>query len=163
MGTRTWKRLLLVTAVLLGFTLVMTRFSKEVFVPETVKRQVEVVSLYTGSGRVLAAELKEDGSLFGFSLPENYKEADRLRPGMILEITGPDGMKMTYPGQLDDVKKVKITGERPDFIAKYLDSLEAEYGDKDREERWAAVRALEDLNDQEKRGLWYLLECRDLE
>ena len=59
MGKGTWKRLLLVTAVLLGFTLVMARFSKEVFVPETVKRQVEVVSLYTGSGRVLAAEREE--------------------------------------------------------------------------------------------------------
>lgn len=163
MGKGTWKRLLLVTVVLLAFTAVMTRFSKEVFVPETVKRQVEVVSLYPQYGEVLAAELGKGSSLFYFFLPEEYKEADRLRPGTILEITGPNGMKITYPGQLDDVKKVKITGERPDFIAKYLDSLEAEYGDKDREERWAAVRALEDLNDQEKEGLWYMLECRDLE
>lgn len=155
MGKGTWKRLLLVTVVLLAFTAVMTRFSKEVFVPETVKRQVEVISFTPGSSRVLAAELEEGDSLFFFSLPEGYKEADRLRPGVLLEITGPNGMKMTFPGQLDHVEQVEIIGERPDFMEKYLDSLE--------KERWAAVRALDDLNDQEKLGLWYLLECRDLE
>ena len=75
MGKGTWKRLLLVTVVLLAFTAVMTRFSKEVFVPETVKRQVEVISFTPGSSRVLAAELEEGDSLFFFSLPEGYKEA----------------------------------------------------------------------------------------
>ena len=157
MGKRTWKRLLLVTAVLLGFTLVMARFSRTIFIPEIVKRQVEVISFTPGDSRVLAAELEEDGGLFFFSLPEGYKEAGRLRPGVLLEITGPNGMKLTLPGQLDNVKKVKITGERPDFMEKYLDSLEKE------KERWAAVRALDDLNDQERQGLIYLLECRDLE
>lgn len=158
MGKRTWKRLLLLTVFLVGYTLVMTPCSMEVFAPDTLKRRVEVISLSLEGSGVLATEPEEENSLFYFSLPEGYKDLDSLRPGTLLDVAGPADMMMSFPGLLGEVEKVKKAGERPDFMAKYYDSLKEEYRDGDKERLYAAIQALDDLNDGERLGLLYLLD-----
>lgn len=141
------------------------------------KMQAEIIYCSPGYDSVLAAELgNQYGSLFTFGWPEGGDPALK-QPGMLVELTGPDAMQMTYPGQYGPVLAVKKTGRREDFIAKHYDTLltgrkkfpgpgetqEDEETQKEKiQERQAlfdAIAVLPDLNGEEREGLYYLLCC----
>lgn len=141
------------------------------------KLYAEIIRCSPDNNSVLAAEMgNQYGSLFTFAWPEGADPALK-QPGMLVELTGPDSMNMTYPGQYGPVLAVKKTGQREDFIAKYYDTLLAERKkfpvpgegqedepaqeekEQERQALFDAIAALPDLNDEEREGLYYLLCC----
>lgn len=79
------------------------------------------------------------------------------QPGMLVELTGPDLMALSYPGQYSPVRAVKKTGQREDFIEKYYNTLQKELEETGGEALGDRLAGLPDLNDEEREGLRYLL------
>lgn len=126
------------------------------------KLSAEIIYCYPNSREVLAAEVREHdgyGTLFFFSWPEDEKKADPAfkQPGTLVELTGPNEMLITYPGQYGPVLSVKKTGQRHDFVEGYYFDLRQELQGKDEKAVHNTVYALDTLNDEEKEGLQYLL------
>lgn len=164
--------LLLVAAILFGGRAVQEYRSTHH------KLQAEIIYCYSDYNSVLAAELgNQYGSLFTFGWPEKNADPALKQSGMLVELTGPADIQLTYPMQYGPVLAVKKTGQREDFVAKHYDALlegrksypnpgegaadEAMLEEKrrEREALLAAINALPDLNDEEREGLYYLVQC----
>lgn len=155
------KRLLLAGAVLLGAAvLLLGGTAWREYRRSHHKLYAEIIYCYPGYNSVLAADLEDQFGcgLFTFSWPEGADTAWK-QPGMLVELTGPDLMALSYPGQYSPVLAVKKTGQREDFIEKYYDTLQKELEETGGEALGDRLAKLPDLNDEEREGLSYLLSC----
>lgn len=123
------------------------------------KLEAEIIYCYPNSDMVLAAAVgNENGSLFTFTWPEENASDSLKQSGMLVELTGPEDMLTTYPGQYGPVLSVKKTGQREDFVEEHYFTLRRELKGRDAGAVFAAVEALDCLNAEEKEGLCYLLK-----
>lgn len=123
------------------------------------KMEAEIIYCYPNDGLVLAAQVgNEYGSLFTFSWPEKNADPELKCAGMVVELTGPEELLLTYPMQYGPVLAVKKTGQREDFIEEHYFTLRRELKGKDEKAVGAAIDALDCLNDEEREGLDYLLK-----
>ena len=122
------KRLLLAGAVLLGAAvLLLGGAAWREYRSSHHKLYAEIICCYPDYNSVLAADLEDQFGcvLFTFPWPEGADPALK-QPGMLVELTGPDLMALSYPGQYSPVRAVKKTGQREDFIEKYYNTLQKE-------------------------------------
>lgn len=144
---------LLALAVIIGGGKVLNRYRSS-----HSKMEAEIIYCYPGEDTVLAAEVgNQNGSLFTFAWPEEA-DPELKQPGMLVELTGPEDILLTYPMQYGPVLAVKKTGQREDLVEEHYFALRKELKGKDEAAVGAAVEALDCLNDEEKEGLNYLLK-----
>lgn len=123
------------------------------------KLEAEIIYCYPNSNEVLAAAVgNESGTLFTFSWPEENASDSLKQSGMLVELTGPEDLLLTYPMQYGPVLSVKKTGQREDLVEEHYFTLRRELKGKDARAVGAAVEALDCLNAEEKEGLSYLLK-----
>ena len=153
------KRLLLAGAVLLGAAVLLLGGAEwREYRSSHHKLYAEIICCYPDYNSVLAADLEDQFGcvLFTFPWPEGADPALK-QPGMLVELTGPDLMALSYPGQYSPVRAVKKTGQREDFIEKYYNTLQKELEETGGEALGDRLAGLPDLNDEEREGLRYLL------
>lgn len=130
------------------------------------KSVVEILYCYPESNFVLAAGLEDDKvteGLFTFSWPEKNTDPALKRPGMVVELTGPEWINITYPAQYHHVLAVKKVEERPDFVELHYDRILAEYlaayVTPDGTTLFDFLQTQEGLNTAERAGLHYRIVC----